>query len=103
MLVSLNRVQYIPQFKSHRHKFLPELEHLAPDEIKLFLRAKFLELIKNNERLTAVRVLDEAQKRTISNAELNKPLSPAEQVQLTQIKQKAKAAMAALKNPATKS
>ena len=102
MLVSLNRMpyQYNPHFKS-KHTFLSELKHLDPEEAKLFIRAFFLEKIARNEQLTAMRIIPEATARWLTEIELKTPLSPPELEKLTKIKQKAKAAMAASKKPAT--
>lgn len=104
MLVSLNRMpyQYNPQFRS-KHRFLAELEHLDPQEAKLFIRALFLKKMASNERLTAIRLIPEAKAKGLTEIELKTRLSPAEQEQLAKIKQKAKAAMAALQKPATNS
>ncbi len=104
MLISLNRMpyQYNPQFRS-KHRFLAELEHLAPDEAKLFIRALFLKKMAKGERMTAMRLAPEARAYGLVETELRTPLSPAEQEQLIQIKQKARTAMAALKKSATDS
>lgn len=104
MLVSLNRMpyQYNPQFKS-RHTLLRELKHLNSEEAKLFIRAFFLEKMERKERLTAMRLITEAKAHGLTETELRTPLSPEEQAQLVQIKQKAKVAMAAVQKPATNS
>lgn len=98
MLVSLNRTsyQYNPQFKSHHRAFLSELKHLEPDEVRLFMRAKFFEIRQKGERLLASRIQHEAEELGIATIELERPLTEADQQRLTTILQKIEDSMATL-------